>query len=100
MAKQVEEVLDPRQLELYRNRVFPDLARAMLRRPEFLAAMGATAAQKEQLGKIAKQHEQETQEQEQRYNDQSLAVLSPAQLEKLRASFSAATTRLRGRERL
>ena len=90
VGKQVEEILSPRQLEVYKREAFPDLACAMLRYPEFLKTIGATPEQKERLAKIQEQLERQTQEQERRYNEQSLAVLSPQQQEKLRAEIRRA----------
>ncbi len=89
-GKEVEEILSPQQLELYKTREFPDLACRMLRFPEFLKMIAATLEQKEQFAKIQQQEERQTQEQWRRRYDRMLAVLSPRQQEKLRAEIQRA----------
>ena len=90
LGKQVEAILNARQLEIYKKAVFPDLAAAMLHYPEFLKIIGATPEQKEQLAKIQQRLERQAPEEERRYFDQLLAVLSPQQQEKLRAEIRRA----------
>jgi hypothetical protein len=89
-GKQVEEILTPRQVELYKTRAFPDLVYAMLRYPEFLKLVGATPEQRDELAKIETERERQTQKHEQRYHDQFVSVLSREQQRKLRAELGRA----------
>ena len=86
-AKRVEEVLGPKIVADFKNRVFDNRAYAVLRNADYLRAMDATPRQREQLATIQSRREQELRQHEQRRNEESLDVLSRGQQKKLRAEL-------------
>ena len=83
----MEEVLGPKIVADFKNRVFDDRAYAVLRDADYLRAMDATPRQREQLATIQSRREQELRQHEQRRNEESLDVLSRGQQKKLRAEL-------------
>jgi len=85
--KQVEAVLTPQQVETYQKIMFPGMAESLLYSPEVLKTIGFTAQQEQRLGELHRETRRRLDEQSRRQTDQSLAVLSGPQREKLRAEI-------------
>jgi hypothetical protein len=85
VSKQVEEILAPQKVEVYKSKLFPELEHAMLQCPDVLEIIGATQAQREQLCKITNESARQTREEQRKCDERVLAMLSPQQQTKLRA---------------
>ncbi len=86
-ASRLKEVLTPKQLQTYKDRVFPQAAYDMLLDPATLKMIAATPTQKEQLRQIDDESSRRAQRQQKEWTDKKLAVLDAKQQAKLRAAF-------------
>ena len=86
-SKQIEGILTPKQLQTYKDRVFPQAAYDTLLDPATLKMIAATPTQKEQLRQIGDEASRRAQRQQKEWTDKKLAVLDAKQQAKLRAAI-------------
>jgi beta-lactamase regulating signal transducer with metallopeptidase domain len=87
VRKQIEELLTARQLDAYKQRVFPFRAYSALHESETLESIAATPTQKEQLRQVCAAASRRAEQQGSQCIDKALAVLDAMQQAKLRAAI-------------
>jgi hypothetical protein len=80
----IEEVITAKQMENFKNRLFPGWVPLMIQDSDVKKIIKFTTEQNEKFKKLRKEHSQQSQQEKQEKTKQALKMLSPGQLEKLK----------------